>query len=317
MQPLPKVQWTFLTFQKKKSYLGEPGANEKKSTFPWTTTIKLPCVQFSVPNLFWKLRFGGLLSECQAARFLQRLFFIPLCIHFWCVSDVALHWNKCLTTIKLSKKWLTSPIKAFHVEKSSKKGTKVFAEGIFLCVLWRIIFWPRQRRNVQRICLQSFKAVPLSYLEFFPKEGHSTMMDRHSSSPKSFLSRPPKNHLLLLWIHGMPTRFDGDSAARSAKSWPPVTFAWVMLAWLSARSGCRRPYWQEIRISYVKSSCDVISRDLFLRDSSLFSVECINEKIQFLSKPNQTSTLFLPTCKNWVSYEKSSSKILLLVAVAL
>ena len=47
--------------------------------------------------------------------------------------------------------------------------------------------------------------------------------------------------------------------------------------------------------SYVKSSCDVISRDLFLCDSSLFSVERMNKEIQFLSKPNQTSTLFLPT----------------------
>ena len=64
-----------------------------------------------------------------------------------------------------------------------------------------------------------------------------------------------------------------------------------------ARSGCRRPYWQEIRVSYIKSSCDVISRDLFLCDSSLFSVERINEKIQFLPKPNQTSTFFLPTCE--------------------
>ena len=122
--------------------------------------------------------------------FAEDFFFIPLRIHFWCVSDLY-NWNKCLTTIKLTEKWLTSPIEAFHVEKSPKKGTQVFAEGIFLCVLWRIFFWPGQRRNVQRICLQSFKAVPYSYMEFFPKEGHSTMIDRHSSSPKSFLSRPP------------------------------------------------------------------------------------------------------------------------------
>ena len=46
-----------------------------------------------------------------------------------------------------------------------------------------------------------------------------------------------------------------------------------------------------------KSSSDVISRDLFLCDSSLFSFERTNEKIQYLSKPNQTSTLFLPTCE--------------------
>ena len=117
-------------------------------------------------------------------------FFIPFCVHFWCVSDVALHWNTCLTTSKLTKKWLTSPLEAFHVEKSPKKWTKVFAEGMFFCLLRRIFFQPGQRRNVQRMCLQSFKAVPFSYVEFFQK-GHSTAMDRHSSSPKSFQSPPP------------------------------------------------------------------------------------------------------------------------------
>ena len=103
--------------------------------------------------------------------------------------------------------------------------------------------------------------------------------------------------LLLLWIYGMPMQFYGDSAARSAKRWPPVTLA---SARPRARSGCRRPYRQEICVSYVKSSCDVISHDLFLCHSSLSSVERLNKKIQFLSKPNQTSTLLLPTCENWV-----------------
>ena len=136
-------------------------------------------------------RTGSIFKKLFNKKSYHTIFFIPLGIHFWCVSDIALHWNKCLPTIKLTKKWLTSPIEAFHVEKSPKKGTKVFAEGIFLCVLWRIFFWPGQGINVQRIRLQSLKAVPFSYLEFLPKEGHSTMMDRHSSSPKSFLSRPP------------------------------------------------------------------------------------------------------------------------------
>ena len=63
------------------------------------------CVIFSSKLIFEVvLGGGGGSSECQATRFLQRIFFIPLCIHFWCVSDVALHWNKCLTTIKLTKK---------------------------------------------------------------------------------------------------------------------------------------------------------------------------------------------------------------------
>ena len=126
--------------------------------------------------------------------FLQRVFFFFYSFVYSllvCQSDVALHWNKCLTTIKLTKKWLTSPIEAFHVEKSPKKWTKIFAGGIFRSVLWRIFFWPGQQRNVQRICLQSFKVVPFLYLEFLPKEGHSTMMDRHSSSPKAFLRRLP------------------------------------------------------------------------------------------------------------------------------
>ena len=77
-----------------------------------------------------------------------------------------------------------------------------------------------------------------------------------------------------------------------------------------------------IRVSHVKSSCDVISRDLFLCDSSLFSLEHINKKIQFLSKPNQSSTLFQPTCEKWIHSKnwflwKQLAKFLLLVAVAL
>ena len=131
----------------------------------------------TVQKCFWKLRFLGVFVWVPGYKVLQRIFFIPWCIHFWCVSDVALHWNKCLTAIKLTKKWLTSPIEASHVEKSLKKWTKVFAEGIFVCVPRRIFLWAGQRRNVQRICLQSFKAVPFSYLDFFPKEGHSAMMD--------------------------------------------------------------------------------------------------------------------------------------------
>ena len=68
--------------------------------------------------------------------------------------------------------------------------------------------------------------------------------------------------------------------------------AWVVSSWPSARSEYRRPCWQDIRVSFVKSS-----RGLFLCNSSLFSVDRIN---QFLSKPNQTSTLFLPTGEKWV-----------------
>ena len=134
----------------------------------WTSKTK---VSFTLRRHFAQMNFVSVFSHNTG---------IPLCIHFWCVSDVALHWNKCLTTIKLTKKWLTSPIEAFHVEKSSKKGQTFIQREFFFVSCGGNYFWPGQRRNVQRICLQSFKAVLFSYLEFFfPKEGHSTMMDRH------------------------------------------------------------------------------------------------------------------------------------------
>ena len=68
--------------------------------------------------------------------------------HFWCVSDVALKWNKCLTTIEQTKKWFTSPdpIEAFHVEISLTTLTKVFAAGNFLCPAENLLlesFWRR------------------------------------------------------------------------------------------------------------------------------------------------------------------------------
>ena len=60
---------------------------------------------YQLKTLFGKLRFWGVI-ESQATRFFAEDIFIPLCIHFWCVSDVALHWKKCLTTIKLTKKMI-------------------------------------------------------------------------------------------------------------------------------------------------------------------------------------------------------------------
>ena len=155
---------------------------------------------------------AGFSSECQATRFLKRIFFIPLRIHFWCVSDVALHWNKCLTTIKLTKKWLTSPIEAFHAEKSPKRG-KRFCRGNFsLCPEENILLASAAKKYPKNIPAKFQDcAIFAPGVFFFPKEGHSTMMDRQTFFfPKSFLCRPPENHLLLLWIYGMPTRFDGD-----------------------------------------------------------------------------------------------------------
>ena len=142
--------------------------------------------------------FFGFSSECQATRFLQRIFF------FFCsfVYSLLMCFRGCFTLEQMSdnnqltKKWLTQMINVSNRSVSCRKITekvgKSFCRGNFyLCPAENLFFWPGQRRNVQRMCLQSFKAVPFSYLEFFPKEGHSTMMDRHSFSPKSFLSRPP------------------------------------------------------------------------------------------------------------------------------
>ena len=117
----------------------------------------------------------------------------------------------------------------------------------------------------------------------------------------------------------MPARSDGDSAARSAKSWPPVTCA---SAWPRARSGCRRPHWQEIRVSHAKRSCDVISHDLFyvIFLSSLLSAK--TKKLSFFQSQIKLQPFFFRHVKNESiqrtgSYEKSPSTILLLVAVAL
>ena len=49
----------------------------------------------------------------------------------------------------------------------TEKVDKSFCRGNYPCVLRRTFFWPGQRRNVQKICLQSFKAVPFLYREFF------------------------------------------------------------------------------------------------------------------------------------------------------
>ena len=221
-------------------------------------------------------------------------FFIPLCIHFWCVSDVALHWNKCPTTIKLTTKWLTSSIEAFHVEKSPKRGQKFLQTEFFYVSCGESVFGQGSGEMSNEYACKVSRLCHFRTWNFFPKEGHSTMMDRHSSSPKFFLTRPSLESLAVamdLWHAHAIT--DGDSAARSAKSWPPVTFAWVVSAWSRARSRCRRPYWQEIHMSYVNAlvaSFLVISFYVILLSSLL---KAHKPKIQFLSKPNQTSTVNL------------------------
>ena len=222
-------------------------------------------------------------------------FFVLLCIHFWCVSDVALHWNKCLAIIKLTKKWSTSPAEAFHVEKSPKRWAKVFAAGIFLCVL-RSFLWPGQRRNVQRICLQSFKAVPFSYLEFFSKwrslnhDGQAFFFPEVFPWPLSSESLAVAVDLCVyLCVYVMPTRFDGDSAARSAKSWPPVTLA---SAWPRAGSECHGDVHIGRKSVFLTSRALVLS---FLATLSMwfFSLLCWAHKrknsVSFKAKSNVNS----------------------------
>ena len=205
---------------------------------------------FQFKTYFGSCVLGGFLLSARLQDFCRR-FFIPLFVHFWCVSDVALHWNKCLATIKLTKKWLTSPIEAFHVEKSPKKVDKTsdkdgnmgrlrdvspsqgllqsrrlkkplrgrnvsqpshipvlvwcfetsfflplnekvdksFCRGNFLCPVENL-FLARAAKKCPKNVPAKFQGRAISYLEF-PKEGHSAIMDRHSPSPKSFLSRPP------------------------------------------------------------------------------------------------------------------------------
>ena len=135
---------------------------------------------------------------------------------------------------------------------------------------------------------------------FFPKEVTQWWWTDMLLPRRLFLAALLKITCCCYVFMACPRDSMANSAAHSAKSWPPITLAWVASARPRDKLGCRRPFRQETRVSHVKSSCDVISRDLFLCDSSLFSVERKNEKLQFPSKPNQTSTLFLPTCEKWV-----------------
>ena len=83
-----------------------------------------------------------------------------------------------------------SPIEAFHIEKS-KSGQK-FLQREFFFVSCGESFLARAAKKCSKNMPAKFQGrVIFVPGVFFPREGHSTMMDRHSSSPKSFLSRPP------------------------------------------------------------------------------------------------------------------------------
>ena len=171
---------------KKKLFRRTLGKWEKEHitvNYNYQTTI---CVIFS-SKFFLEVAFlWGFRLSARLQGFC-RGFFFPLCIHFWCVSDVALLWNKCLTTINLAKKWLTSPIEVFHIKKSPQKGTKVFAEGIFPV---ENLFLARGANKCPKNMPEKFQGCAIFVPGVISKR-RSTMMDRHSSSPKYFLGRPP------------------------------------------------------------------------------------------------------------------------------
>ena len=103
----------------------------------------------------------------------------------------------------------------------------------------------------------------------------------------------------MLWIYGMPTRFDGDSAARSPQKLATCHFR-------LSRLGVAPVHDRDVDVHIGRISVFLTSKALvtsFLTISfcviSLSSFERINAKIQFLTKPNQTSTS-LPTCEKWV-----------------
>ena len=115
-----------------------------------------------------EVMFWGFSPECQATRFLQRIFLLLCVFTSGMFQTLFLHCIKCLTTIKRTKKWLASPIEAFRVKNHRKNRQKFLQREFF--VSSGESFWPGQRRYVQRIlCLKSFKAMPFLYMYFFFK----------------------------------------------------------------------------------------------------------------------------------------------------
>ena len=158
---------------------------------------ELQLSNYHVCNFMFKTYFGswdffGFRLSARLQGFCRGFFFSFLCVLTSGVFQTLLYLG---TNVWQQSNWLkviNVSNRSVSCRKITEKVDKSFCRRNFLSVLWGILVWPGQRRNVQRICLQkSFKAMPRSYLEFFPKECHSTMMDGHSSSPKSFLSRPP------------------------------------------------------------------------------------------------------------------------------
>ena len=104
----------------------------------------------------------------------------------------------------------------------------------------------------------------------------------------------------MLWIYGMPTRFDGDSAAR--------TVAAQKVGHRHCRLGVAPCTIYGMSTSITAGNPCFLRQKLLWRHFSrslsmwLFSFLCWahERKNQFLSKSNQTSTLFPPTCEKWL-----------------
>ena len=102
------------------------------------------------------------------------------------------------------------------------------------------------------------------------------------------ISRPPWNYLLLLCIYGMPTRFDGEFSCSQRKKLATCQSRLCRLGVAPCTIGMSTSISAGNPCFLRQSSCDVISRNLFLCDSSFFSVERINEKksVSFKTKSN-------------------------------
>ena len=173
--------------------------------------------------------------------------------------------------------------------KITEKGDKSFCRGNFSLCSAENPFLARAAmpaKKCQRICLQSFKAVPFSYRKFFSKRRSLNDDGQTFFFPEVFpgFMACPHDSMAIQLLAAKK----GGHLSLSPRRGPVHDRNFVV------RIGRKTVF----QVAYIKSSCDVISRDLFLCDSSRFSVERINDKIQFLSKKkNQTSTPFLPICE--------------------
>ena len=157
---------------------------------------ELQLSNYHVCNFQFKTYFGscvffeGFRLSARLQGFLQRIFFYSFRYSLLVCFRRCFTLEKSLTTIKLIKKMINISNRSVSCRKITAKNRQEFCRGNFLCPAEKPILARSEEKSKEFACMQHWKAVPFSYLEFFPKEGHSTMIDKHSSSPTSFLSRP-------------------------------------------------------------------------------------------------------------------------------